>query len=148
MGNQGEFIVGSNVFSFDFSDPNFYFCAIVFGETTVLGMAVEDGFLILDVSLSDKAGREILRIERGEMTIATGQWDVQAVGRNVKLRCAPRNVELDMNFTDNGLNILQGTLYANGRSLLIKPGFYQISPGGSIMSGCRISGFGRGLVVA
>ena len=146
VGDQALFEVGGNKYEFSFGAVDGRFDAIRIGAHTVLGLSAEDGCLLLDVSLTDQVGVEVLRIERGEMTISTGVWDYRIVGPTVTINSAERMISLEMDFVPQGVIIRRGMFVRPPVTLLIEPHQHQIftngSPrmtmSGSTMRQCRV----------
>lgn len=129
VGSAARLVIGSNVCSFDFARSNGRFDAIRVGSTPILGVTREDGYLLLDVVMMDQQGREILRIDRGELTIDPGVWDYRFSGPNFQIRGGPGAVVLDLQIVDNGIAIRQGYFVHPPRAVHIRPDVVVIYPG-------------------
>jgi trigger factor len=123
--------VGSNVFACDFARTASFVVARLSGRD-LLTVHKEDGFLLIDLVLFGKDDQEILRIDKGARQVAVGNWDVESVGRRLTIRSAPRQIEVDIEFLDDGVRLAKGRLFAGGRSLEVDGARVSVNGSGSI----------------
>lgn len=120
-GNRGRFEAGNCVHEFDFTANANRFDAITMFGKTVLGLSAEDGYLLLDISLTDKNGLEILRIDRGELSVSTGVWDYKIRGQTIQMRSSQHFVSLEMTLKPDGVTLRNGLFLRHPYLLVIDP---------------------------
>lgn len=131
---RAELVAGSNVCRFDFGASGGRFDAIRVGALPVLGLTNEAGQLLLDVVMMDAVGNDILRIDRGELTIDPGVWDYRFSGPRFEVRGGPGMVVLSMQVTETGLVIHRGLFSAPPVRVDIMPDRILIEPGHATLS--------------
>ena len=87
------------------------------------------------MTLFDDQGRQLLRIDHGELQVAIGAWDYKLEGPNLSVYQAAGHVGVEMTFSDDGLKITRGTLYCYPASVHITPESITLRPPGFTMSG-------------
>lgn len=136
-GSQTNLWVGSNLFSFQFSEAaSNIFTAIQISGRSVMSIQHEDGNLLLNLVLSDRAGKEVLQIERGELIISTGVWDYRIEGRVVEIRSEAAKIDVKFSFLDDGIRIDRGLFWANDRGVMVTEN-YIILPNGTKFMDCK-----------
>lgn len=131
--------VGGNLFSFRFADIGTkVFRAIVISGNTVMGMRYEDGSLLFDLSLSDRNGAEILRVEQGELIVSTGVWDYRIEGARLEIRSGTAQIEVAFSFLDDGISVDRGFFGSGSRGIIVEPQRYVVVPFGMSVSKCQM----------
>ena len=65
-------------------------------------------FFSFSASVTDEAGRIVLNIQRGELTVATDVWDYRYEGRTLSIRSGQGEIILEAEVADNTLRINRG----------------------------------------
>ena len=139
-GDQTNLWVGGNLFSFRFSDiASDIFTAIEISGKSVMSIQHEDGSLLLNLVLSDLSGKEVLRIERGELVISTGVWDYRIEGRLVEIRSETAKIDVVFSFLDDGIRIDRGLFLLGGKGIVVNAENYVMFPNGPSFIGNKIS---------
>jgi hypothetical protein len=147
-GEETNFWVGGNLFSFRFGDIGTnVFKAIVISGTTVMGMRYEDGNLLFDLLLSDRTGTEILRVEQGELMVSTGVWDYRIEGATLEIRSGTAQIEAAFSFLDDGIRVERGFFGSASRGIIVEPQRYVVVPFGHSFTQCRFSQCLHGIVM-
>ena len=146
-GDRGRLEVGGNVYEFDFQSNADRFEAIRIRGVTVFGVSREDGYLLLDIILTDQNGDVILQVERGELTISTDVWDYRIEGQDIQIRSAKRSIDLELTLNDNGVTVRRGMFVQPSLTLLIEPTQHTLLPMRLTMQGNRFSNCRVGLNV-
>jgi trigger factor len=82
----------------------------------------QDGHLLISLSLYSKTGRPLLKITDNELTVFTNQWDIEFVGRVLKIRNAPREIVAQIEFcVPDELHLTRGVFSFGGRQVEIEP---------------------------
>jgi hypothetical protein len=140
--------IGGNLFSFRFADVGVdVFKAIVISDKVVMGMLYEDGSLLFDLSLSDRTGTEILRVERGELMVSTGVWDYKIEGATLEIRSGTAQIDAAFTFLDDGIRINRGYFGTGKRGIVIEPDRYLMVPSNISFSGNVIRQCLHGLMI-
>jgi trigger factor len=103
--------IGSNVWEWQ-CDPtqDGEVILLMIANVRIVGLALENGFLLLNVLFKDHSGNVILEIDRGEMKVSTGVWDYRFEGRLLTINSAARHISLQMQFSERGVNIVRGAM--------------------------------------
>lgn len=97
--------------------------ALVVDGTTLIGFRYESGALLLTLRLADESGTPILTIEDSELVYSTGVWDVERVGTKLRVRMAPRQAWIEMDFLAPDLiRINRAKVLHNGVAILVTRG--------------------------
>lgn len=116
------FSAGGNTFIFPIVPGQLCPCITVDGEI-VIGLTVEDGALLLDLKLHDRAGEAAIVSERGEVAINTGNWDYRLEGTSLSIRSAPRDIIVDLQYSSDGILLERGSIIGHdGARIMIADG--------------------------
>ena len=143
-----EFIVGGNTFENDTGIE--YFDAIRIDGQTILGFRRENGNVLTTFVYYDENEREIVRILDNELQYFTDLWDVEFVGRRLKIRNETREIIADITFEPpNKVIINRAKMYCNGIGLLVtENGLRTLNEGSAIgISKCQVVNFRIGFGV-
>lgn len=135
--------VGGNQYKFEFSNGRNKFNAVRVNGRSVVGLQNENGSLLLNLCMTDKAGNEILNVKEGELEVSTEIWDFQYEGNKMRIRSQPRDIEFDMLLLSDGVQINRGYFSVPPLALEILPDQHIIWPNnirmmGSMVIGCRV----------
>lgn len=110
--------------------------ALRIDETTLIGFTLEDGHLLLNVSLYDEDNELILRIANNELTYSLTPWDISLVGRRLEVRERQREFLIRMEFNvPSEVVISRAHLMRNGVELVVMPDFALIVNNRLLISG-------------
>ncbi|WP_419235776.1 HNH endonuclease signature motif containing protein [Serratia fonticola] len=111
----------------------------------------ENGWLSISMILTDSAGKVLLVVEKGELVIATSSWDYVYEGSNIKIRSGMGYIQLDMNLSDNFVEIINGYFIddyndgffvSKGTLNLVNGKINKLSVAGSTFNGNGFGGVG------
>ena len=125
--------IGGNIFEFDLKELGDRFEAIIIQNKSVLSLEFQNGFLLLDLKLTDRGGRDILVVDKGELSVNTGVWDYTLEGQILTIRSHSEEIELRINFGDDGINIQRGFIVYPPYGIDISPGEIRFLPGNNRM---------------
>jgi hypothetical protein len=110
-GTQAGLIVGSNILAADVRGTDQpYFVGVWVNGKILLGAQIVNGFILFDLVMVDKIGNVILKIERGNVVVATGSWDVKWVGKRLEIRSSEHSIDASIIFDQKAIRIERGRL--------------------------------------
>ncbi|MFA0438588.1 HNH endonuclease signature motif containing protein [Vibrio sp. 10N.222.51.C12] len=68
----------------------------------------DEGWLSVSLAVTNDRGEILLTVVRGELMVATGNWDYVYEGDNIKVRAGLGDIILDINLSDSKVEILKG----------------------------------------
>ena len=96
---------------------------LVINNERVISFRIIEGQLLLTIKLYNQDGELLLLIEDNELIYNTGSWDIEFVGRNLKIREAAREIIFDLNILPPGnIKINRGQFYKDGYELIVEDG--------------------------
>lgn len=121
---------------------------IVDGEPLV-NFRLEDGHLLLSLSIYNVLGELILRIRDNELAYVVGNaWDFQFVGRVLTIRMGSHRVFCEMCFAvPSVLEVRRGFLLRNGVHIRISRNGIALANNEVIWSGCGFFGLNAGICI-
>jgi hypothetical protein len=137
FGDNCSLDIGGNTFDFCFSDNQEYFRAIIINNKTLCGFLHDDGNLLLDLSLSDRNGTEVLKISASEMQVSVGIWDYTLVGPKLSIKSQEHDLDVELIFQNNGITISRGIFIGKTGAVVVNREHYKIFPPGMTFSGCK-----------
>lgn len=92
-------------------------------EKKLISFEIKNGKLFFNLVLFDKQGNRILIIENNELIYKSNIWDIEFVGKNLKVRQGNRDILLDIDFNiPNCVQINQAYFKYEGVEIIIKNG--------------------------
>lgn len=123
------FTVGGNRFENDRAAWGGEFQPIVIRGRPVIEAKWAEGWLSLNLVLSDEFGNPLLSIEDGELRTTTKTFDFEMVGRSVRLRSKVGMISAQIELGDAALNVSRGLFVQGDRVVAVGA------------DGCRIGSF-------
>ena len=121
-GHECEVLIGSNLFTTTDDGTGNQIIAIMVDGVPLVSFDLEDGHLLLNLTLYDHQNDVVMVIKRNILIYSSNPWDIQLVGRNLIIREAARSIFIDMTFeVPNKIAINRGRLLCNGVEVLVKP---------------------------
>ncbi len=80
-----------------------------------------DGWMLLDMTLTDGSGTPVITVEEGELRTSTRVWDFELVGRRLTVRAGPGQITTSLVMTEQGLTIDRGFLIHGPLAVRIQP---------------------------
>ena len=121
-GTECEAIIGSNHFTMRDQGNGMFMMALVIDGNVMLGFALQEGHLFLNLLVLDELNETVLRIHNNQLIYSSSPWDIQLVGRNLVIREAPRQFIIDITFeVPNKIVINRGRFLCNGVEVFIRP---------------------------
>lgn len=97
------------------------FDAVVLSSRSLLSACWNDGWLTLDMILTDELGRAQIAIESGELRIFTKVWDYELIGRKLAIWTGPKRRSVEIDFEADGLACSRGVFVYGGKAAIITP---------------------------
>jgi len=99
---------------FDFIIP------FIIDNVALIGFVIIENQLFFNLTVQDEDGKKLLEIVENELNFSTDLWDIEFVGKNLKLRQAKRNIVFDIDFfIPNKINLNRGIFNFNGRQITV-----------------------------
>lgn len=101
---------------------------------------VEDNFVLISALFYDDDGQVLFQIDRNEVLIHLGVWDIEWIGSKITIRSAPQEIALRIDYSPEGFLVerahFRSQIPSDPRSLEIRPnGDVVMQPGDNIFSG-------------
>jgi len=122
-----SFVIATNKFSYKLTDS--HFAPILVKYTSPLRFYLENGHVLFDFFAHDRAGKEIIRIERNEMLLIPNDHDVEIKGSSIIFRESSRKVLLDLSIetAQNIITLGRANFDIDGYTFAITPNTLQVS---------------------
>lgn len=147
-GDACEVVIGNSTFTTKDAGYGTVMVPISVDSTPLVAFILADGHLLLNVNLFDEANNCILRIVNNQLAYSSDPWDIQLVGRNLKIRAGHRRVLVDMTFDPpNRIRLNQGHLLRNGVEILVRPRYVLLTNNCTLISGMTAVNCAYGLKV-
>ena len=121
FGSTVAFDIGTNVFESDASGSAGGFTAIEVTSRPMISASWEQGWIVLNMVLTDEAGTPVIVVDQGELRTSTSIWDFELVGKTLTVRAGHRQVTTRLIFKDNGLKIDQGYFIQGPWAVKVQP---------------------------
>jgi trigger factor len=115
------FDIGSNVFVGESSSSTDEFSAVQLSDRPMISASWREGWMLLDMTLTDGSGTPVITVEKGELRTSTAIWDFELVGRRLTVRAGPRKITTSLILADGGLTIDRGFLIHGPLAVKIQP---------------------------
>ncbi|CAM3524977.1 HNH endonuclease signature motif containing protein [Paenibacillus lupini] len=130
-----DFIIGSNIVSWEQNESYKDFAAIVVDMELLLGFSFEDGNFGLHMNILDSFNKVVLTILNNELIYSSEVWDIQFVGKSLTIREGHRNILIKFTFEPPHKVIVEnGHFLCNGVELTVTP-THMAHDGGLIIGG-------------
>jgi hypothetical protein len=146
-GSECAIDIGSNVFDAKDPGPGIEMVALAIDLTPLVGFALVDGHLFLNLNVSDENNELVISILENQLMYSISPWDIELVGRRLRVRERPRHFFLDILFDPpNFVRIERARFLRNGVEVLVRPEEVRLSNGRTYHHNW-IHGAGAGLVI-
>lgn len=149
-GDTAEFLIGNNHF---ISIPDSYgtgigIMPIVIDNIPVIGFRIIENHLFLDLQLYDECNEKIIEIKENELIYNVNQWDIEFVGRTLKIRKDKGVIIFEIQFNPPG-NILipQAKIFFNGVLVNVDQEKICIENNKNCFSNCTVKNVPYGIVI-
>lgn len=131
--------VGGNYFFYDEKSPVSGMTVISISSHPILWFNLENGNLLLNLSLYDKNNNLVVSIRDNELVYSTGPWDITLVGKTLTIQAASRDTMLSLTVSpnENLISIDRAMLRYMGHQVIVG------TTGFNNFSGCRFLGSGH-----
>ena len=146
-GDVCQFDIGGNVFTYNFRNLSNRFDAIVIGGESLIGFELEDGVLLLNMSIRDVDGVPLLEVLRGELILSTAVQDIKMVGTVLEIVPANNLPTIKISKKENGIDLHQGIFIGRTGAVQAFPDRVEIHPGRMTMAGCGMHNCQVGLAI-
>jgi trigger factor len=147
-GESCEVLIGNSSFTTRDEGYGTLMVPISVDSTPLIGFILADGHLLLNLNLFDESNNCIMRIVNNQLSYSSDPWDIQLVGRNLKVRAGHRRLLVDMTFDPpNRVRLNQGRLLRNGVEILVRPGYVLITNNCMLVSGMTAVNCAYGLKI-
>jgi hypothetical protein len=126
----------------------------VIDDQPLVGFALIDEHILLDLRLYGRDGKQLLNISRSQLIYSVDPWDIELVGRDLKIRVQSRDIVVHLGFEPpTRLLVNRGRFTHNQVEVLVKPDYLLVVNNEAIFRGCEweecpvgvaIGGMGRG----
>lgn len=100
-----------------------YLIPFLINNKKLISFEILDNQLFLNLVLIDENGNMLLKIVENEMVYSSEQWDIERVGRNLKIRTGRGNVIFDIDFLiPNSIQINKAQFNADGYQIDVQNG--------------------------
>jgi trigger factor len=101
--------------------------------SSVMGARVQDGQLLMSMVFCDDSGSEVFRVKENELRYNKAMWDVEFVGKRLKIREKARRIVLDIEFEPpNRILVKRGRILRNGIDILVTEKWT------AVLNGCQL----------
>ena len=148
-GTRCELNIGSNRAIADPLPDLAIMFALVIDGASLAHFRREDEHILLSLHLFDELNRLVLRVEDNELVYRVATWDIELVGKTLRLREAPRQLfaEIAIDPAASTVTISRGRFLLNGVELLLTPDYALVTNNAIQFSGNTMFNCGFGLVL-
>jgi hypothetical protein len=140
--------VGANVFQANYSGYGTVMVPLVIDGVPILGFILGDDHLLLNVNVFDENNNPILRIQNNTLVYSVSPWDVELVGRRLRVRERARNFLLDVVFDPPSRIIIERAHFMlNGVEILVRPDHFLVLNNGTLFQQTEGNGVQFGFVL-
>lgn len=111
----------------------------------IIWLNFQQGNLLLNLSLYDQKGKQIVRIRDNELVYSTDPWDITFVGNTVRIQAQARDTLLSLTFDPdaNVISFNEAKLRFAGYEVLIDKDGFGMPASVNGFKNCRIKGSGH-----
>lgn len=121
-GKKCEINIGGNLFYSSWSGDTGQMFPLVIDRVPIIGFVFEEGNLYLTCCIFDESNNLALHIVKNELVYSTTSWDIEFVGKTLKLREKARKILLSITFNPpDKVHIKKARILCNGVEILIEP---------------------------
>lgn len=147
-GNEYFFDIGTNKIFGRLTENNLFAQPVRVDDQTVLGVRLEDGRFLITMVLYDSQGHEVLRIIDNELRYNAQTWDVEFVGKRLKIREQSRQIIVDIEFEPpNRVFVRGGRFLRNGVDVLVTEKWAAVLNNGMLLRGNSLENGTIGLAI-
>jgi trigger factor len=140
--------VGSNVFTTAYAGYGTVMVPFVIDGVAVLGFILGDDHLLLNLVLFDEYNKLILQIQNNALIYSVAPWDIELVGKRLRVRERAKSFLLDVVFDPpSKIAVERARFMLNGVEILVRPDHVLVLNGGALIRGNRGKGFQFGFVL-
>lgn len=126
--------IGSNTFTGPYSGDGTLMVPLVIDGVMILGFLLIDGHVLLNLSLFDEYNLPALQIQNNVLMYSTSPWDIELIGKRLRIRERPRKFLLDIVFEPpSRVVVRRGRFLLNGVEVLVRPDGLSILHGGRFL---------------
>jgi hypothetical protein len=115
-----KFDIGSNLYLNDFTDHG-AFGGVMIDGCEHFGARMEEGWLMLNLRLTNVWGKTLLEVVNGEMSVTTGIWDFNRIGQSIELRYGRGHVAASLDIGSDGIKVRNALFGQEGKFVLVQP---------------------------
>jgi hypothetical protein len=121
---------------------------LVIDGIPVLGFVLGDDHLLLNFVLFDEYNKPILQIQNNALIYSVSPWDIELVGKRLRVRGRARSFLLDVVFNPpSTITIERARFMLNGVEILVRPDHVLILNGPTLIRGSQAEGAQFGFVL-
>lgn len=111
----------------------------------IIWLNFQEGNLLLNLSLYDQKGKQIVSIRDNELVYSTDPWDITLVGKTVRIQVQARDTLLSLTFDPNAnvISFNEAKLRFSGYEVLIDKDGFNMPASNNGFKNCRIKGSGH-----
>jgi len=135
---------GGNSFFYDTSSDTGMIVLSIRSEP-IIWFNFQDGNLLLNLSLYDRKGKQVVQIRDNQLVYSTDAWDITFVGKTLRIQAEARDtlLELTIDPNENTISLNNGKLRFAGYEVLIDKGGFNMPASVNGFSDCLVSGAGH-----
>jgi len=115
-------MLGSNTSTFKLAQGQDWYNILWINGKNYCVAHIDDGALTVSMLLTNREGKRIFQVHKGEIQVATDVWDYTYIGTKVTVRAAHREIILEMTLKDDLACIHRGTFIdPHGDGAVIAP---------------------------
>lgn len=109
-----EILIGSNRSSAKLSEETSSHHALWVNGVGYLVLHFEDGWLTFSMIATDSAGKVLLAVDRGQMTVTTQAWDYRYEGTTLKIWAGRGEVLFEADISNHRVHVVKGMFLTAG----------------------------------
>ncbi len=148
-GSRCEAVIGGNHFSAATINGDQVLVPLMIDGEPLLLFRVEDGHLLLSLSVYDERNEPVLLIEDNALVLMVGAaWDFEFVASRLFIRNAPRTILIDVAFEPpQRVVVHRGFFMRNGVCVIVEPDGFSVPNVQAYFRNCAMRGVSAGLIL-
>lgn len=137
--------LGGTSFFYDQASSAVGMVALSIQSERIIWLNFQEGNLLLNLSLYDRKGKQVVRIRDNELVYSTDPWDITFVGNTVRIQAQARDTLLSLTFdpNENVISFNEAKLRFAGYEVLIDKDGLNMPASVNGFKNCRVKGAGH-----
>lgn len=147
-GNEYFFDIGTNKIFGQLTENNLFAQLVRVDDQILLGVRLEDGRFLITMTLCDNQGHEVLRIKDNALMYNVQTWDVEFVGKRLKIREQSKQIIVDIEFgSPSKVFVRRGRFLRNGVDVLVTEKWAAVLNNTTLLQGNHLENGTIGLAI-